>query len=84
MCQNTFNIRLILKYADDSVIVNLLRRSEKDRGLVVDNFVKWCEDSHLQLNLTRTKDMAVDFRRNAKTPEPVRIKGQLVTTSARN
>lgn len=75
MCESPFKNRFILKYADDSVIVSLLQGSENNHGPVVDNFVKWCEDSHLQLNITKIKDMAIDFRKNVKTPEPVRIQG---------
>lgn len=78
MGQSTFKNRLILKYADDSVIVSLLQGSAHNHGPVVDNFVKWCEDSHLHINITKTKDMAIDFRKNAKTPEPVTIKGQVI------
>lgn len=78
MCQSSFKNRFILKYADDSVIVSLLQGNEDNHSPVVDNFVKWCDDSHLQINLTKTKDMAIDFRKNAKTPEPVMIKGQLM------
>lgn len=40
--------------------------------------VKWCEDSHLQLNITKTKVVATDFRKNVKSPEPVRIQGQVI------
>lgn len=78
MCQSTFKNRFILKYADDSVIVSLLQEGENNHGPVVDDFVKWCEDSHLQLNLAKTKDMTIDFRKNTRTPEPVRIKGQVI------
>lgn len=59
------------------MIVSLLQGSENNHGPVVDDFVKWCEDSHLQLNITKTKDMAIDFRKNAKMPEPVWIQGQV-------
>ena len=77
MCQSTYENSLILKYADDSVIVSLLQGSEHNHGPVVDFFVKWCEDSHLHLNITKNKDMAVDFRKKAKTSAPVMIKGQV-------
>lgn len=75
MCESPFKNHFILKYADDSVIVSLLQGSENNHGPVVDNFVKWCEDSYLQLNITKTKDMAIDFRKNVKIPKPVRIQG---------
>lgn len=78
MCQSTFKDCFILKYTDDSVIISLFQRHENDHGLVVDNFVTSYEDSYLSLNTTKTKDMAIVFRKNAKTPEPVVIKGQKI------
>lgn len=55
-------ILTIIKYADDSVIVSLPQDSETGHGSVIDDFVKWCEASHLQLNVSKTKDMLTDFR----------------------
>lgn len=78
MGQSTFKNNLILKYADDSVIVSLLQGSEHNHGPVVDSFVKWGEDSYLHINITKTKDMAIDFRKNAKIPKPVTIKGHVI------
>ena len=78
MCQSTFNNRFILKYADDSVIVSLLQGNENSHGPIIDSFVRWCEDSHLHLNTLKTKDMAIDFRKNASTPESIIIKGQAI------
>ena len=34
---------------------------EEYRGLV-DSFVEWCEQNHLLLNTSKTKEMVVDFR----------------------
>ena len=34
-------------------------------GPIIADFVKWCEESHLQLNILKTKDMIIDFRKNA-------------------
>ena len=33
--------------------------------------VKWCEENHLQLNVAKSKEMVVDFRRNKPLPSPV-------------
>ena len=44
------------------------------------NFVTWCELNHLQLNVTKTKELIVDLGR-AKTPvTPVSILGVPVDT----
>ncbi|KAK0133617.1 hypothetical protein N1851_030848 [Merluccius polli] len=42
---------------------------------LVDRFVKWCGENHLQLNVAKTKEMVVDFRRNKPLPSPVCIGG---------
>ena len=78
MCQSTFKNQTILKYADDSVIVSLLQGNESSHGPIIDDFVKWCEESYLQLNISKTKDMIIDFRRHACEPEVTTIKGQTV------
>ena len=47
---------------------------------VVDNFFTWTELNHLQLNVTKTKELIVDLRR-VKTPvTPVTIQGVPVDT----
>lgn len=78
MCQSTFNNRFILKYADDTVIVSLLKDNDNSHGPIVDYFVQWCEESHLQLNILKTKDMAIDFRKESRTPSATVIRGQSV------
>ena len=54
--------------------------SENEYRTVVGNFVTWCELNHLQLNVSKTKDLTVDLRR-AETPvTPVSIHGVPVDT----
>jgi len=37
--------------------------------------VKWCGENHLQLNVAKTKEMVVNFRRNKPLPSPVCMGG---------
>ncbi len=55
------------KFADDSVIVSLLQGEEHQHGLVVDDFVVWCDESFLQIMCTKQKDMLINFRRTTPT-----------------
>ena len=55
----------ILKYADDTVIVGLIKESEEDYRESIVSFGKWCTDNHLVLNLTKTKEMIFDFRKKS-------------------
>lgn len=73
LCQNTFK-----KYAGDTVIVSLLQGEERSHFPVTDYFVKWLEDSYLQLNTLKTKNMDIDFRKKSNAPEPTSIKGQAI------
>lgn len=45
-------------------------------GRVINHVVKWCEDSDLQLNVSETNDMIIDFRKHAGTPENTTVMGQ--------
>ena len=38
------------------------------------NFVDWCDSNHLVLNVTKTKEMVIDFRKQTKVPDLIVIK----------
>ena len=59
-----FESRFIAKFADDSVIVSLLQNHEVGHGPVLDNLIQWCDDSYLQLNVSKRKEMLIALRRN--------------------
>ena len=41
-------------------------------------FVKWCEENYLILNVSKTKEMIIDFRRQKSTPTPLVINNETV------
>ena len=43
-----------------------------------ENFVNWCHKNYLYLNVSKTKEMCTDFRKNQRCPKPVYIKGEAV------
>ena len=45
MSQSRHKNRIILKFADDTIIVNLLHDNESNHGPVIDEFVTWCNES---------------------------------------
>ena len=49
---------------------------QQNHGPVVDDFVAWCENAFLHLNITKTKDMSIDLRRHPNVPCSSVIKGQ--------
>ena len=53
------------KFSDDTAIVGHEQGEREDEYRdLVGNFVKWCGENHLQLNVAKKKEMVVDFRRN--------------------
>ena len=44
----------------------------------IENFVNRCDKNYLYLNVSRTKEMCIDFRKNQRCPKPVYIKGETV------
>ena len=38
------------------------------------SFVDWCDYNHLVLNVTKTKEMVIDFRNQTKVPDLIVIK----------
>lgn len=77
-CRSHYDNRHIIKFADDSVIVSLLYDDETSHGPVVDGFVSWCGNAFLQLNVSKTKDMCIDFRRLPPAPQCSAIESQAV------
>ncbi|CAI5677546.1 unnamed protein product [Oreochromis niloticus] len=73
-CRSNFTNRHILKFADDTVIVSLLVGDESGHGQVVDDFVNWCDESFLSLNVSKTKDMIIGFRKSSYSSSPTIIK----------
>ena len=64
------------KYSDDSAIVGCISSGEEtEYRSTVHNFVTWCELNHLQLNVTKTKELVVDLRRRKTQGTPSSFRG---------
>ena len=64
----------IIKFADDSTVVGLITIIDKTayreevRVLGV-----WCQENNLTLNVNKTKEMIVDFRKQQREHPPIHI-----------
>lgn len=67
--------RIISLCADDSVIVSQLVDTETLHSPVLNDFVKWCDESRLHL---KTKDVVTDFRKSAHAQQVISIEGQTI------
>ncbi|KAI4875625.1 hypothetical protein NFI96_009276 [Prochilodus magdalenae] len=67
------------KFSDDTAIVGCIRNGqEAEYRKLVSDFVSWCKLNQLQLNISKTKEMVVDFRKNRSPQAPVTIDGEEV------
>ena len=85
------NVRLLLKarntafrsgdaQAYSTVRADLIKDNDESAYRdEVDRLAAWCEDNNLLLNTTKTKELIVDFRRNAVTHPPIYINGEILT-----
>ena len=66
-----------VKFADDTALVDI---SNSDTMFVseANRFVSWCDENSLCLNVSKTKEMLIDFRTSGSAPEPLVIDGQEV------
>ena len=70
----------ILKFADDTTVIGLITNSdESEYRDQVNKLISWCSDNNLELNVNKTKEMIVDFRRKKSSPpSPLVIDGRTV------
>ena len=71
----------IFKYADDTVSVGMLNDTSSSLNMYtseVNSFVNWCNLNHLNLNVKKTKEMIVDFRKKKTEIHPIIINNENV------
>jgi siderophore synthetase component len=63
-CVAKHNSNTIIKFADDTTVIGLITDNDETayREEVRDLAV-WCQDSNLSLNVSKTKEMIVDYRK---------------------
>ena len=77
--RNNNSVNLI-KFADDTCLQGLIASSEDESQYrdSVDWFVQWCEDHYLLLNVKKTKEIIIDFRKKKTPLAPLMIKNENV------
>ena len=60
----------IVKYADDTVIIgNISNNDESKYQVQVKWFEEWCQQNYLDLNVKKTMEMIIDFRKQKQYGE---------------
>ncbi|KAK3513506.1 hypothetical protein QTP70_015492, partial [Hemibagrus guttatus] len=63
-CAAMHSLKHIIKFANDTTVVGLISKNDESANREeVQQLTAWCKDNNLSLNVDKTKEMVVDFRR---------------------
>ena len=63
-CVATHSSNTIVKFADDTTVIGLITDGDETAYREeVRALTSWCQDNNLQLNLSKTKELIVDYRK---------------------
>ena len=68
----------LIKYADDTALVGCCTNDDKLYRDEVTHFAEWCELNYLELNVSKTKQMIVDFRKSPSVDNILYINDTIV------
>ncbi len=76
-CVSSHSSTSIVKFADDTVVLGLINNDDEAAYLdEVERLTSWCQDNCLSLNVSKTKELIVDFRKRQQWPyTPLMISG---------
>ena len=77
-CRSNSDANLLIKFADDTSLTGLVEQDEAAYRGRVQELAEWCDSNFLELNVSKTKELIVNFRAAPTHTEPITIKGQSV------
>ncbi|GFR91178.1 reverse transcriptase [Elysia marginata] len=64
-------LTLTHQFADDTTLQGLITNDEETQYREeINKFVTWCDDNYLTLNVSKTKELKIDFRRSKSQKDP--------------
>ncbi len=73
-CTATHSSNVIVKFADDTTVIGLITNNDETAYREeVSTLTKWCQENHLSLNIDKTKELVVDYRRQSREHTPITI-----------
>ena len=67
-----------IKFADDTTVVGLITDDDETAYREVRDLAVWCQDNNLSLNVSKTKELIVDYRKRRAEHTPIHIDGAVV------
>ncbi|KAI4889401.1 hypothetical protein NFI96_034095, partial [Prochilodus magdalenae] len=81
-CTARHSSNVIIKFADDTTIVALISNNNEEAYREEVSFLThWCREDNLSLNVNKTKELIVDFRKQERVHTPITINGATIESS---
>jgi len=78
-CTPIYLTNHIIKYADDTTVVGCIYEGDETAYRAeVKELSRWCSDNNLTLNILKTKELILDFRKHRQDYTPLLINGEQV------
>ncbi|KAI4886122.1 hypothetical protein NFI96_002538 [Prochilodus magdalenae] len=78
-CTTTYSSNTIIKFTDDTTVIgNITNDDEGPYREEVKLLTEWCAANNLSLNVSKTKELIIDFRKGGRTHTPLNTGGTLV------
>ena len=77
-CVTQFFNNFMMKFADDTTLGGLIKNDESVYREEVNLLVNWCSENNLLLNVDKTKEVVIDFRKSPTEIAPLVINGSEV------
>ena len=75
-CMARHDSNIIIKFADDTTVVGLITDNDETAYREeVRDLAGWCQNNNLSLNVTKTKEMIVDYRKRKSEHAPILRRG---------
>ncbi|MCI4375089.1 hypothetical protein PGIGA_G00105110 [Pangasianodon gigas] len=78
-CVTTHSSSVIVKFSDDTMVLGLITDNDETAYREeVRTLTHWCQENNLSLNINKTKELVVDFRRQDREHNHITIDGTQV------
>jgi hypothetical protein len=67
-----------IKFTDYTTVVGLITNGDETAHREVSDLTAWCQDNNFYLNVSRTKELIVDYRKQSGVHIPIHIGGATV------
>lgn len=75
----THSSNILLKFADDTALIGRIEGDDASKFHDdISKTIRWCHDNQLHLNVTKTKEVVFDFRKDKETVDDVIINGKKI------